>query len=576
MDTLISIRDLFFKYPGGKETILNGVNLEIKKGDFTAVIGSNGSGKTTLCKAFNGLIPHFYVGEIGGEVMVDGLDTRDHSVAELSKKIAYVYQDFENQLVRPTVYDEVTFSPLSFGMKDFKERGQRALEMLDLTHIKNEFIWQLSGGQKHLTALASVLSVDPEVIIIDEPVAQLDPVNAAKIYEKLKILNEVYGKTIIVIEHHTEFIGDYCKNVIMMDKGKALWNLPVKVALSKVGQLTEKDIFPPQVTQVVHRLNQNSHLLPVTVSQGVEYLNSQPLTIEQHRLDEMNSNVGVETARRKPVVSLSDVTHGYKTLKRELKYVFNGLDLSFYEGDRVAIVGSNGAGKSTLLKIITGIIKLRQGKVEIGGEDVTETSPEALAEKVTYIYQNPEEMFIEDSIVKDIGYFQEVRDIFGREAFVQNLVERFHLEKIKDRDGRLLSGGQQRRASMAIGLGMLPEVILLDEPTSSLDISSRKEMLKMLDQLKDTVKTVVVATHDMQLVAEWANRVIVMDQGRIIKDGTCREIFSDSDLLENASIQAPQIIKLGHELGMSPIPLSVEEMLSCLVVESGEEKLEAY
>ncbi|WP_113927152.1 ATP-binding cassette domain-containing protein [Bacillus sp. P14.5] len=576
MDTLISIRDLFFKYPGGKETILNGVNLEIKKGDFTAVIGSNGSGKTTLCKAFNGLIPHFYVGEIGGEVMVDGLDTRDHSVAELSKKIAYVYQDFENQLVRPTVYDEVTFSPLSFGMKDFKERGQRALEMLDLTHIKNEFIWQLSGGQKHLTALASVLSVDPEVIIIDEPVAQLDPVNAAKIYEKLKILNEVYGKTIIVIEHHTEFIGDYCKNVIMMDKGKALWNLPVKVALSKVGQLTEKDIFPPQVTQVVHRLNQNSHLLPVTVSQGVEYLNSQPLTIEQHRLDEMNSNDEVETAVRKPVVSLSDVTHGYKTLKRELKYVFNGLDLSFYEGDRVAIVGSNGAGKSTLLKIITGIIKLRQGKVEIGGEDVTETSPEALAEKVTYIYQNPEEMFIEDSIVKDIGYFQEVRDIFGREAFVQNLVERFHLEKIKDRDGRLLSGGQQRRASMAIGLGMLPEVILLDEPTSSLDISSRKEMLKMLDQLKDTVKTVVVATHDMQLVAEWANRVIVMDQGRIIKDGTCREIFSDSDLLENASIQAPQIIKLGHELGMSPIPLSVEEMLSCLVVESGEEKLEAY
>ncbi|MBM7570010.1 ABC transporter ATP-binding protein [Aquibacillus albus] len=570
MNTLISVKDLSFKYPGGTENILNRVNVEINKKDFTAVIGSNGSGKTTLCKAFNGLIPHFYVGDIKGEVIVDGLNTREHSVSELSKKTAYVYQDFENQLVRPTVFDEVTFAPLSFGMKDFKERGQLALEMLDLTSIKDEFIWQLSGGQKHLVALASVLSLDPEAIIIDEPVAQLDPVNAKKIYEKLKLLNEAYGKTIIVIEHHTEFIGEYCKKVIMMDKGQVVWQKPTKDALNNVGELIEKDIFPPQVTQAIHRLYQNNILLPITLSEGIDFLKNHPVSIAQQPYPEKVKKLPT------PIVSLEGVTHGYKTLNRGMNYVFTDLDLSLYEGDRVAIVGSNGAGKSTLLKMITGIIKPKHGNVFVCGENAGNTPPEKLSEKVTYIYQNPEEMFIEDSIRKDIEYFLKVRDVPDTEQFFSKLVERFHLKEIENKDGRLLSGGQQRRSSMAIGLGMRPQVILLDEPTASLDISSRKEMLLMLEQLKDSVKTVVVATHDMQLVAEWANRVIVMDQGEIVKDGSSHDIFSDVALLEKASIQAPQIIKLGQALNLNPVPLSVDAFVSCLVAESGEEKLEIY
>ena len=203
----ISLRDVSFRYPGATEDTLPNVNLTIDTGDFVTVVGGNGSAKTTLCKTFNGLVPHYWNGEFAGVAEVCGIDTFTSNVAELSSRVGYVYQDFMNQLVRPTVRDEISFSPINFGMADYRQRTTEAMEMLRITELSDRFVWQLSGGQAHLTALASVLAMRPDIIVVDEPVAELDPARALEIYQRLEILNQQHGITVVTIEHHAEFIA---------------------------------------------------------------------------------------------------------------------------------------------------------------------------------------------------------------------------------------------------------------------------------------------------------------------------------------------------------------------------------
>lgn len=556
---MITFEDVSFTYPGSEERVLKDVNVSIAQGEFVGIIGGNGAGKSTFCKAINGLIPFYYVGDLEGKITVKDQVTVEANVGLLSKHVAYVYQDFENQLVRPTVFDEVVFSPLNYGHTDYKERGMQALEILDLTHLANEYIWQLSGGQKHLVALAGALSLNPDIIIIDEPVAQLDPAHAISLYDKLKMLNEEYGKTIIVIEHHTEFVASYCKDVIMLEKGSVKWKLPVTEALNRVEELSERDIFPPQVTVAANQLldESNNKQLPIIIREAVHAFKhleniTLPLSINQ------------PPKKGKAIVKLEDVEYGYKTLSRKRKSVLKELSLQLFEDERIALVGSNGAGKSTLLKLMTGIIRPRHGKVYTDGHLTRKTSPEILAEKVAYIYQKPEEMFIEDSIAKDVAHYLQVRKVEGREVFIEEIMEQFNLNELNDRDGRLLSGGQQRRTSLAIGMAMKPKLILLDEPTASLDMATRKEMMKLLNQLDHQVKATVIATHDMQLVAEWATRVIVMHEGNVLADVTPYQLFSNPDLLKQASLVEPQIVSLCHALNISPVTLSIEEFVQAV------------
>jgi len=281
--TIIDVQHVSFCYPGAEANTLNDVSLRIQRGDFVAIIGSNGSGKSTLCKCLNGLIPTYYTGDFQGKVLINGIDTSSTTIAQLSKHVAYVFQDFENQLVRPTVFDELCFAPLNFGYENYKDRAVQALRMLDIEELSQRWIWQLSGGQKHMVALAAALALDPEVIIVDEPVAQLDPAHAKLIYEKLAMLNENYQKTIIVIEHHTEYIADYCKNVILLDRGgRVRWKQPVNAALSAIEELHELHIQPPQVTQAMAALqlrDADTKLYPVTIEQAVQLL--QPILDHQ-------------------------------------------------------------------------------------------------------------------------------------------------------------------------------------------------------------------------------------------------------------------------------------------------------
>ena len=510
---MISIEGVTFTYPGGTAPTLRNLSLEVPQGAFVALVGNNGSGKTTLCKLLTGLVPHFYEGDFSGTVIVAGQNTLDHRVSQLSRYVGYVYQDFENQLLKPKVIDDVAFAPLNFGMGNYRDRARASLSTLRLDHLKDRIIWELSGGEKHLVALAGVLALEPEILIIDEPISQLDPVNAKTIYQTLTYLNKELGKTIITIEHHPDFIGEYCDSVILFKEGSVIWHLAVREALSRIEELEQHDIFSPQVTRIAHKIHNhsrgNGEVYPINLPESIAFFKKYYLTDPLIPPREEEEKI-IDVCKSK--ITFQNVTHSYKLLDGSRKTILEMINLAFSTGEKVALVGANGAGKSTLIRLICGLEKPKEGIIIVSGTDTRAVTPEELADKVSLVYQQPQQMFIEDSIRNDLSYFLKARKISGWEEIVEEAIKDFNLEEIQNRDGRLLSGGQMRRASLAIGACMRPEVMLLDEPTSSLDVANRRQIMAMMNKLSDRVQLVIIATHDMELVAEWADRVIILDK----------------------------------------------------------------
>lgn len=559
---IIEIENLTYSYPAAETPILKDITLQVEKGDFLAIVGNNGCGKSTFCKTLNGLIPHFITGEFSGKVVVDGVNTLEADVGTLAQKAGYVYQDFENQIVRPTVLDDASYACLNYAMADYVERGKEALALCGLEGREDDYIWQLSGGQTHLLALAGAVSLRPEVLILDEPIAQLDPGHADRIYQVLKELNEKHGKTIIVIEHHTEYIADYCKHVMLMRDGGIAWKLPTSQALRRVGELQECNIFPPQVTLAADKLRRQGRLpweqlLPTTIPQGLEAFRGLA-----YRPAEQAPSPPPEQEPA-PAVEFRQVSLSYRSVKGADRVVFDGLDLTIHKGDKVALIGSNGAGKSTLLKLMVGLLKPASGDIRLNGESIHRKKTEDLSRQISLVYQNPEQMFIKDSIRADIAFAMEARGVEHYKERTQELLARFRLSPLQERDGRLLSGGQMRRASLAIGVALNPGILLLDEPTANLDIATRKEILRTLGEMKDITDTVVIATHDMQLVCEWAQRIVVLLGGKVVADGPRDEIFGNRALLKEVGIRPPEIFSMGQALEERALCYTVEEFTSC-------------
>lgn len=554
---MIKIENLTFTYPGAEKPNLKNICLEVEKRDFLAIIGNNGCGKSTLCKTLNGLIPHFITGDMEGTVKIADLDTKEQDIGKLAHKVGYVYQDFENQIVRPTVLDDASFACLNYAMEDYEERGRKAIAMCGLERKTNDYIWQLSGGQKHILALAGAVALSPDILILDEPIAQLDPAHAKKIYEVLKNLNENYGKTIIVIEHHTEFIADYCKHVVLMKDGEIVWKKEAVEALRQVDQLQESNIFPPQITIAARQLMnqgilQENTLLPTTIEEGRKIF-------REFKYRESKQTFNERVTSKECVISFKNVSVEYRAIKGSNERIMEDFSLDIYKGEKIAVIGSNGAGKSTLMKLMIGLMKPSEGSIFINREDTKKLSAERLSKVISLVYQNPEEMFIKDSIKADIEYAMKVRRIPNYEKRTKELLERFHLMEIAECDGRLLSGGQMRRASLAIGIALNPSILLLDEPTANLDIATRREIMKTLNDMKDITETVLIATHDMQLVCDWADRIIVLSAGIIIDDGNRNQVFENKVVTETVGIYPPGIYIMGKALDKRAQCYTVEE-----------------
>ena len=553
MEEIIRIEGLGFTYPGASAPTLSGVDLTVHKGDFLAIVGNNGCGKSTLCKTLNGLIPHFITGRYEGSVKIGGLDVKDCGIGELAQKVGYVYQDFENQIIRPTVLDDASYACMNYAMRDYIERGREALAQCGLTGREDDFIWQLSGGQSHLLALAGVLALRPDVLILDEPIAQLDPMHADRVYQVLERLNREEGKTIIVIEHHSEYIASYCSRVALMKNGAVKWVLDAREALCRVSELEECNIFPPQATMAAFRCTGREEGLPVTRKESLAFFRPRA---DRKPMDFRSRKDAGESA-----VEFRDVTVSYRSVKGEARCVFDSLSLKLGKGEKIALIGSNGAGKSTLMKLMVGLLRPKAGQVIVNGRDIRNVRTEKLGGEVSMVYQNPEDMFIKDSIEKDIAFAMEARGLADWKERTAALLERFRLSELKERDGRLLSGGQMRRASLAIGVALEPGILLLDEPTANLDLATRREIREALSLMDVMADTVMIATHDMQLVCEWAERVIVLSGGRVVADGSRDEVFSSQALLDEVGIRPPEIFTLGRALSPDILAYTIDEFL---------------
>jgi len=563
MSAIIELENVSFRYPGATRDTLRNVNLRIEEGDFVAVVGGNGSGKTTLCKTFNGLVPHYWQGEFAGEARVCGVDTFESSVAALSAHVGYVYQDFQNQLVRPCVDDEVQFGPMNFGYGDYAVRAADAMDQLGIGGLADRFVWQLSGGQAHLTALASVLALRPSVIVVDEPVAEVDPARAHEIYERLTVLNRDHGVTVVVIEHHAEFISQYARSVVLMADGAPVWHLPVREAVNRTAELEEHGIPAPQVVQAC--VSQGLADAPLTIAEAADLLRDAGVG-RHHRW----APAPPAPPAGDVVVRVREVSHAYRSVSGDLLPVLDRVDADIRHGERVALVGGNGAGKSTLMRLMGGLTVAREGTVELAGVDTRQAPAAVLAEHAAYLYQRPEQMFVKDSVRADVALFPAGRRRPDAAGLVERVLDKVHLTPFADRDGRTLSGGQQRRATLAIGLAMTPSLLLLDEPTASLDVASRDSVIAMLDELAGSIAAAVVATHDMHLVAEWATRVIVLEQGRVAADLTPRELFSSPALLDAANLVPPQITQLAAAIGLTPPPLTEREWRDAVALSATE------
>ncbi|WP_435737519.1 ABC transporter ATP-binding protein [Cellulosimicrobium sp. PMB13] len=571
----VEVEGLTFRYPGAADDSLRGVDLRIEAGDFVAVVGGNGSGKTTLCKAFNGLVPHFWNGDLAGTVRVFGRETASLTVADLADDVGYVFQDFGNQLVRPTVRDDVAFAPLNLGRADWAARADAALDVLGLGPIADRYTWQLSGGQQHLVALAGAMALAPRLLVVDEPAAEVDPGRAAAIYDHLALLNE-RGVTVVVVEHHAELVARYARSVVLMADGVPRWHLPVAEAMSRTDDLAAADIPAPQVVALARALDPAVRAggpPPLTVTAcaaalasvaGPPASSTGPATAEHgigHRSTENPVADPVLGSEAAVVAELRGVTHGYRTVAGPRSTVLDGLDLTLHDGERVALVGSNGAGKSTLLSLMSGIALPQSGSITVDGRDTRTTTAAELSDAVCYLVQRPEEMFLQDSVRGDVAMHPRGRGVPDADELVDRVLEQVQLTALADRDGRLLSGGQQRRAALAVALAMRPRLLLLDEPTSSLDLRSRDDVIAMLAALSAHIRCTVVATHDMHLVAEWADRVVVLHEGRVLADTDPATLFASPVVLAAARLVPPQVSQVGAALGVVPVPMTVDELV---------------
>ena len=299
--------------------------------------------------------------------------------------------------------------------------------------------------------------------------------------------------------------------------------------------------------------------LPVTVSEGRKIFGG----LSCHRAEDGKAACESVRSWETPpaAVEFKDVSLAYRSVKGGPNQIFDRLNLTVRKGEKIALIGSNGAGKSTLMKMMTGLLRPSQGEIEIFGEKIQSVKRDKLFRRISLVYQNPEEMFIKDTIESDIAYAMEVRNIKQWKERTGQLLEQFRLTGLKDRDGRLLSGGQMRRASLAIGIALNPEILLLDEPTANLDIATRREIIRTLEDMKDVTDTVMIATHDMQLVCEWAQRIIVLCGGKVIGDGTRNEIFGNEQIREMTGIRPPEIFSMGQELCPQAYCYTIDEFV---------------
>ena len=565
MEPEVRVEGLSFRYRGQQKPALDGVDLEVAEGEFVVVMGPSGSGKSTLCVSLNGLIPHFFRGKMEGEVHVGGRSTREGKVGEFAQEVGLVFQDFEAQLFSTNVALEVAFGPENFSVEreEMIERVERVLRQVRLEGFEKRTPATLSGGQKQRLAIASVLAMEPRILCLDEPTTDLDPVGKLSIFEIAEDLKDRDDVTLIVVEHETEETLEADRIIVLRD-GEIVADRPAREVLRDIELLEESSVMPLQVTRFFHEMGLWQGQLPLTPQEGLAEFRRRGWLVSPDRHGRLVEADGKrEEGYGEPVIEVKGLTHRYPNGVVALE----GVDLTVRKGEFLAVLGQNGSGKTTLVKHFNGLLKPTEGTVRVGEDETTEQGLRRLGQSVGYVFQNPDHQIFSDTVSDEVAFGPKIRGMEESEIKerVEEALAAVGLERRGDEDPFGLTKGERQRVAVASVLAVRPEVLILDEPTTGLDYAEQRSMMDLIKSLNEAGSTIIVVTHTMWVVAEYAHRAVVVRDGKIFLQGTVREVFAEEDELHDAALRAPHIVSLGNALGY-PV-LSVEE-----IIEVTEEK----
>ena len=559
MEPEVRVEGLGFRYRGQQKPALDGVDLEVAEGEFVVVMGHSGAGKSTLCTSLNGLIPHFFRGRMQGEVRIEGRSTREGKVGEFAKDVGLVFQDFEAQLFSTNVALEVAFGPENFAVErdEMIRRVESVLGQVRLEGFENRTPATLSGGQKQRLAIASVLAIEPRILCLDEPTTDLDPIGKLGIFEIAEDLKDRDDVTLIVVEHETEETLD-ADRIIVLREGKIVADGPAREVLRDVELLQESSVMPLQVTRFFHEMGLWQGQLPLTPEEGLAEFKQRRWRVSPERHRELvEADAKREEGYGEPVIEVEGLTHRYPNGVVALE----GVDLTVRRGEFLAVLGQNGSGKTTLVKHFNGLLKPTQGSVRVGGEETTEQGLRQLGQRVGYVFQNPDHQIFSDTVFDEVAFGPKIREMEEAEIEerVREALAAVGMEGRGDEDPFGLTKGERQRVAVASVLAVRPEVLILDEPTTGLDYAEQRSMMDLVKNLNEAGSTIIVVTHTMWVVAEYAHRAVVIREGKIALQDTVRNVFAKEDDLRDAQLRPPHIVSFGNALGY-PV-LSVEEML---------------
>ena len=562
MGPAVGIEGLTYRYGGQQKPALKGIDLEVAEGEFVVVMGPSGAGKSTLCVSLNGLIPHFFQGEMEGEVRVWGRSTREGKVGGFAEEIGLVFQDFEAQLFSTNVALEVAFGPENLGIErgEMIERVERVLGQVRLEGFEKRTPATLSGGQKQRLAIASVLATEPRILCLDEPTTDLDPAGKLGIFEIAEDLKDRDDVTLIVVEHETEETLEADRIVVLRD-GEIVADRPAREVLRDVELLEESSVMPPQVARFFHEMGLWQGQLPLTPQEGFAEFGRRGWRVNPNRYRRLVEADGKqEEGYGEPIIQVEGLTHRYPSRVVALE----GVDLTVRRGEFLAVLGQNGSGKTTLVKHFNSLLKPTEGTVKVGDD---EQGSQTLGQSVGYVFQNPDHQIFSDTVSDEVAFGPKIGGLDEQEIKerVREALAAVRLEGRGDEDPFGLTRGERQRVAVASVLAVRPEVLILDEPTTGLDYAEQRSMMDLVRGLNEAGSTIIVVTHTMWIVAEYAHRAVVVSDGRISLQGTVREVFAEEAGLHDAALRPPHIVSLGNTLGY-PV-LSVEEM-----VEVTEEK----
>jgi len=556
---LIRIEDLTFYYSGTTRPSLKDVNLKIDDGEFVLITGPSGGGKSSLCRCLNGLIPHFYGGVIAGRVDIEGMDTLKHSTKEIATRVGMVFQDPENQLISMDVEREIAFGleNLAFPRDLIAKRIEESLDTLGIADLRHRQIHELSGGEKQKVAIASVLALHPSILVLDEPTSELDPKSAEEVLSVVTRLNDELGLTVVVVEHRLDRALQYADRLIVLDEGMIALDGKVRDIMNNYyKELTRIGIGVPPLIRLVQELK----------DRGIS-IDGIPLTVKEGRamLDATFHNISGQCTHStmgdggRPVIETKRLWYAYPGGLTALKDVSITID----EGEFLAIIGRNASGKTTLVKHFNRLLTPTKGMVRVDGTDTRETTTAELAKRVGFIFQNPNDHLFADTVEDEIAFTLKNLGFDDNEIKIRvdEMLQQFNISEYRHQYPRSLSGGEKQRVALASVLATQPKVIILDEPTRGMEYHLKSQLMHFLNEYRQQGNSVILVSHDVEMVAEYTDRIVLLSEGKVVVDGEKHQVLSQALLF------SPQINRLAHAFEKYGIPsniLTTSEVLDLL------------